>query len=95
VTAYLMTWLPIIGQSPVDRQQILNVLDTIPEVANWRAAVGAIFIISPSSPTTLSEQIRRKLPGLHHVITRIDVFSMDGWADTETWSFVQYPRSRG
>ena len=89
-----MTWLPAIGQSPIDRQQILNVLDTMPEVVNWRAAVGAIFIISPGSATTLSEQIRRKLPGLQHVITRIDGFNVDGWADAETWNFVQYPRSR-
>jgi hypothetical protein len=87
---YVLTWLPWLDGGPIDRQKILDVLNTMPEVLNWRAAVGAIFIISESSPTQLSIGLRTRIPNLHHMIVPIDVTIADGWADKETWDFIQH-----
>jgi hypothetical protein len=86
-----MTWQPHANNRVVDRQEVLNVLNAIPGVVNWRASIGAIFIISSLSATALSAQLRQKLPGLQHMIAPIDIAVTDGWADADTWSFLQYP----
>jgi hypothetical protein len=95
MTPYVMTWLPFVNNVPVDRQVILNALNTVNGVLNWRASVGAVFIISNSTATVLSAQIQQKIPGLHHVIVPVDMTVTNGWADKETWEFLQRPRGAG
>jgi hypothetical protein len=86
-----MTWLPYVNNRSIDRQEVLNALNAMPGVMNWRASVGAIFIISSLPATALSMQVRQKLPGLQHVIAPIDMVTADGWADPDTWNFLRYP----
>jgi hypothetical protein len=88
---YILTWLPWLN-GPTERQTILDALNSMPEVLNWRAAIGAVFIISDSPATVLSAGIRNRLPNLQYVIVPVDMSVSDGWADRETWNFLQNPQ---
>jgi hypothetical protein len=85
----MLTWQP-----PFDRQKILDVINTIPEVANWRASSGAIFVVTLSSVSThhLANTIRAKLPALTFVMAAISGHAAQGNTDQETWDFINNPR---
>jgi hypothetical protein len=96
VKCYLMVWDDTLEGEPVrsiERQTILDFLDTLPEVANWRAVMSAIFIVSDESAQLLSEKIHKKFPRLHHVISLVTALECQGWADAKTWGFIEKPRS--
>jgi hypothetical protein len=93
--AFLITWLGNVRGQLFDRQLLLNALDKIPDVVNWRAAIGAVFVVSNATPVRLREQIHAALPDLQFVITPIDIQTIEGWADKETWDFVRRPRRVG
>jgi len=78
-----------------ERQQILDFLDTLPEVKNWRASVGAIFIASDARAKSLTDKIHAKFPQLIFVLARIDRSEAHGWADKDTWRFINNPRPVG
>jgi hypothetical protein len=85
---YMMTWVNI-----AIRQQILDYLDTLrSEVVNWRASSGAIFMISGLDALTLTEKIHAKFPGLVFIITPITIEEIQGYADSDTWNFIRFPR---
>jgi hypothetical protein len=72
-----------------ERQVMLNFLDTVPEVLNWRAVSGAIFIIS----STLTFKIHKGFPALNFFLTPVFGTNINGWADMETWDFISNPKS--
>jgi hypothetical protein len=80
----------------VERQQILDALDKVPEIVNWRAATGAIFIASESSGKVLSEKINSAIPRhVHFVLVDAEIDQVWGWTDEETWNFIRRPRRIG
>jgi hypothetical protein len=93
---YMMTWnLGLEGGGTIDRQTILAALDKDPTVVNWRAAVGAIFIISEKSQFDVGLSIHNTFPKLHFVVTPLDAYQLGGWADKDTWDFIVRPRRIG
>ncbi len=93
--AFMITWLALLNGKWFDRQILLNALDATPEILNWRASVGAVFVVSASPINVLADRIRQKVPGLHFVITPVDIKQIQGWADKETWDFISRPRHAG
>ena len=98
MTPYIMAWHSLQhgspGSPPVNRKDILNVLDKLPEVANWRASTGAIFIISAFGSQYIADKIRQHLPYL--IFTIIPIMEFDkigGYSDKETWDFIKTPKA--
>jgi hypothetical protein len=90
----MMTWLSIYeGGGTVKRQDILDFLDSIPSIVNWRASTGAIFIVSNESARQLADRIHEKLPKLHFVLAPIVGFQCQGFAEKGTWDFINHPKS--
>jgi hypothetical protein len=76
------------------RERILKFLDTLPEVINWRASAGAIFIVSDSSADDISKKIHAEFSSLTHVLARIqtgNTHDLQGWADPKTWEIIKHP----
>jgi hypothetical protein len=107
MNCYILAWSPAYHAPPttnalvsirpptlVNRQQILDQLDKIPEVMNWRASTGAIFIASESSANDLSTKIHAALPTLIFVLSQINHHTTQGYSDKETWEFIIQPRGR-
>jgi hypothetical protein len=93
---FMMTWNVMLETGTfIERQTILTALDEEPTVVNWRAAVGAIFIISEKSQFDVGLSIHNKFPKLHFVLTPLDANQLGGWADKDTWDFIQRPRRIG
>jgi hypothetical protein len=87
-----MIWNPTLEGKPaqaIDRQVILDFLDTLPEVYNWRANLRAIFIVSDASHELLSEKIHTRFPGLLHIVALISGETCQGWVDQDTWDFIE------
>jgi hypothetical protein len=88
-----MTWIGVAGD---ERQTILDALDGIPEIVNWRAATGAIFVVSELSGPVLAEVINPKLPAhVHFVLVPASIDRTSGYTDKETWDFIRRPRRVG
>ena len=76
----------------ITRQKILDNLDKIPEISNWRASIGAIFIAGAFSVRELGEKIHGLMPDLLYLLSSIDMEKAAGWTDRQTWDFIQIPK---
>lgn len=76
----------------IDRQKILDFLDTISEVKNWKAVDGIILIVSDATAVQLNTQINQKFPTLRHLIAPITIDQIEGYTDQDTWDFIGNPR---
>jgi len=83
----------VFHHTELERQKMLDFLDTVSEVANWRANVGAIFIASEASDEKLAAKIHNKFPALRFVVAQIEGDNAQGWTDEETWDFIYRPHS--
>ena len=89
MNCYLMSW----ARAEVARQQILDALDKIPSVLNWRASTGAIFIVSELSANALSDEINSLVPShVHFVLAPINIEQIHGYTDEKTWNFIRHLR---
>lgn len=88
---YVLVWHPWNDKDRVYRQPILDTLDKMPSVVNWRASTGAIFIGSNATEETLSEELANKMPNLEFVISEITLATSQGRTDRETWTFIGDP----
>lgn len=79
----------------VTRQNMIDFLDDLPEVVNWRAHIGAIFLASEGPAEVLSDRIHEEFPTLFFIVARISAASTHGWADKDTWDLIQRPRPVG
>jgi hypothetical protein len=93
---YILSWAPYFHGTAtlVDRQQLLDLLDTIPGVINWRTASGVIFLVT-NNPTDVFEKLRAKFPSLFFAMAAIKIESTWGWGDPVTWEFIRRPRKAG
>jgi hypothetical protein len=83
----------VISASPAEeREKLLEVIDKLPEIVNWRTASGAIFVVSEKSENWISNKIHAVFPSLIFLVTLIDVEQSQGYQDEETWKFMQNPK---
>jgi hypothetical protein len=92
MNCFILTWR---RNDDLPRRTILDTLDAIPDVLNWRAAVGAIIIVSESDARSISEKINEKLPKLHFLVSPVSIDSAEGYMDKDTWNFIRRPRRVG
>jgi hypothetical protein len=94
---YMLTWHPWYKKfdSQVDRQHILDVIDKMPEVENWRAAIGAIFLATDLNARQLSDKIHQSMPDLTFLVVPAKLDQVEGWADRKTWDFIRRPKRVG
>jgi hypothetical protein len=90
MTCFIFSWGSRTESSRlIDRQDILDGLDKMPEISNWRASTGVIFFVSSEDMFRLSDKIHARFPDLLFMITPIRVSSAAGWTDRETWAFIR------
>jgi hypothetical protein len=77
----------------VERQSMLDFLDTIPEILNWRAASGTVFIVSESDVERLTELVRAVKLNMKFLITPIEMDDIQGYQDPKTWEFIRNPKA--
>jgi hypothetical protein len=85
---YVLVWHGWIGDDRLKRQTILDEIDKMPSVRNWRASTGAIFIHSDRDESILSEELRSRMPRLEFIISAIDLDTSEGRTDRKTWDFI-------
>lgn len=78
------------------RQQVLDFLDTLPQVLNWYAVLAeSIIVISEHNAAELRELIRNRYPYTFFIITEIPRGNNDGLLPKAAWDFINNPRSSG
>ncbi len=78
------------------RQQVLDFLDTLPQVLNWYAPLPqSVILISDSPMQKLSELIHNHYPMSFFIITEIVDKANNGWLPREAWEFINDPKSSG
>ena len=93
---YLMVWNS--AQTDVWQQQLLDYLDTRPEVKNWFVPfLGTILLVADQAqnPSTLSNLIHGRFPTLLLAITPADSLSTNGWMPQKFWDLIREPKSSG
>jgi hypothetical protein len=78
------------------RQQVLDFLDTLPQVLNWYAPLPeSVIIISERGVSELQALIHNRYPMSYFIITEIPPGGNDGWLPKVAWDFINNPRSSG
>jgi hypothetical protein len=95
MNCYVLMWSAVVEGTLLDRQEVINFIDSVPEIVNWRASTGGIFLVSNASPKIISTKINAKFPKLTFIISPIAIQSTWGWADKETWDFIRNPQPVG
>ncbi len=94
MNCYLLTWSLLYRNDgpPMDRtvsrQSIIDCLEKMPEISNWRASTGCLFIASDHPARTMAEQLHIMLNDLNFLIVPIKMEDAWGWTDKETWAFI-------
>ena len=82
---YLLVFDPIHG----GRQTVLDVLDAIPEVADWHAPMqSAVVVVSEATASELATRLRDAFPGITFVVTLIKPNLANGVLPRATWNFL-------
>jgi hypothetical protein len=79
----------------LDRQKLIDFIDKIPEVRNWRAVSGTLFMITEKNENWLADKVHGEFPDLIFLIAPINLSDVQGYEDTETWAFIQNPKPVG
>src|SRR5579862_1714228 len=87
---YLLIWNPMLPER-FDRQTVINFLDMLPEVVNWRASTGGILIVSRHDVNVLTAKLHEKLLKMNFILARIPGLTSQGWTDADTWKFINNP----
>jgi hypothetical protein len=92
----LVTYLLTFSDQQVTRKEILDYLDTRPEVKNWFAFLPAsILIVSDTSVQVLTNLLCQRFPGKNFLITGVPVGQNNGWLAQNVWDFINNPKSTG
>jgi hypothetical protein len=75
------------------RQEMLDFLDTLPEIKNWRASEGVIYLAAEISDDQIAEKIRAKYPKLRFIVTQISSATSQGWGAGALWEFIAKPKA--
>jgi|ERR1019366_8782706 hypothetical protein len=86
--------LLVFDQSQITRQNMIQKIDTIPDVENWYAFFdNAICLASEKDARSLSHLLRAGLPTLRFIITEIEPQSKGGWLPKSIWAFLNHPET--
>lgn len=89
----LKPYLFAYNNSGSTKSELLNYIDTIPEIVNWYDALPhTIFLISDKDSNWLSEKIRIKFKEKLFIITEIKV-NHNGLLYEDVWDFINNPKS--
>lgn len=92
----LKSYLLSIDGTLIQRNQVLNYLDTSPQILNWFAIMkDSILIISNYNATQLREMMHLAFPFGFFIITELQIGNYDGWLPGANWDFIANPRSSG
>jgi|SRR5579875_1029403 hypothetical protein len=84
--------LLVFDQSQIARQEIVQKVDTMPEVENWQAFFdNVICLASEKDARSLSRLLRAEFPKLRFIITEIEPRSKGGWLPKSIWNFLNHP----
>src|ERR1035437_4102748 len=76
------------------RRELLQHLDTLPDVWNWFTALpGQVIIVSEQTAYDIGAVIRARFPNQFFTVSGIT--AIDGWMTKEFWDFVNNPKSSG
>jgi hypothetical protein len=89
---YLIIWTRYKDELHYEQKELTDFINTVPEIVNWRADAGAIFIVSDQHENKLSEIIHGKFPKLRFIIAPIIIQNIQGWASNDTWEFIKNPK---
>lgn len=82
--AYLFVYSNDLGT----REDVKNAVDSIKDILHWRYDLpNSFYIISESSASKISEQIREKLGNKRFIITEIST-NKQGWLPRKTWDLI-------
>ena len=85
MTTYLLVFNPIDD----GRDAVLDLLDGMPEVADWHASMNhAVVLVSSATATQLTERVRDRFPGVNFVVTPLDADAANGILPRATWNFL-------
>jgi hypothetical protein len=77
----------------MSRERLVDAIDRIPEIVNWYAFLpAAVYLVSELSTSDLSRVIRSRLPGLRHILVRLEKDQRQGWLPKSAWQFINNPR---
>lgn len=92
----LKAFVVIFSDAQINRQALLDFLDTRPEVKNWFAFLpSAIFVVSDKTATQIAEIIRLGFPEKHLFVSEVSRGTNDGWLARNVWDFINAPNSSG
>jgi hypothetical protein len=75
---------------------MIDLIDKIPEIVNWRASIGVIFLVSEKNENWISEKIHAGLPpDAAYLVSTITIDGSQGYLDAESWDFIRNPRRVG
>lgn len=88
MTPYMITSLML----PYKQQEIIDFLETLPAVENWRASDGVVFVVTALSLQHLCGAILARFPGMHFLCVPLESAKVQGWCHPDTWDFINNPR---
>ena len=92
----LKPFLVVFNNSQITRKDLLDFLDTKPEIKNWFAFMpSAIFVISDRRAFQISQFIHTRFPEVYFVVSEVPKGENDGWLSKEAWNFINNPLSSG
>ena len=80
----------------LSRQNLLNYLDTQPDVVNWltsSAVPGQVIVVSERSSSEVAALIRTRFPSESFTVSTVS--EIDGWMNQGYWDFVNAPKASG
>ncbi len=78
------------------RLPLTQFLDSRPEVLNWFAVLSnAILIVSRGTATSLGQLMHNQFPSMWFIVTEIHPTEVNGWMNSQTWDFINSPKSSG
>lgn len=76
------------------RRELLQYLDTRPDVLNWFTALPSqVIVVSEQTPYRIGALVRARFPNQFFTVS--DFAGIDGWMTKEFWDFVNNPKSSG
>lgn len=92
----LKSYLLVFNNASLERQKVLDYLDTRHEVKNWFAFMpNAIVIVSDSDAHKLQHMFSSGFEGIDHIITEIAEGNNNGWLGKDVWDFINNPKQVG
>jgi hypothetical protein len=70
-------------------EQIIKILDSIPEITNWRLELpNTFFLVSELSANNLSQKIKSRVKGDYRFIISELLNNKQGWLSKKTWALI-------